>query len=300
MEKALIDYKERILQMARISPLLPNDVAKSLRINTIMASAMLSELSSKGLLKVSSIKVGSSPLYYLPNDGHKLQNYESYLNEKDRKTVGILREKRILQDSELDSFTRVSLRQTKDFAVPLEVTFNNQKDIFWKWYLLQDSEAEQLIKELLQPKEQKLSAEEAKGDGVKKEQAALKDWQTPIHKEFKKKTSARKKSAVKEISDSTLEEFFDKNNVKIIEKISIKKNSRSFIIQISSALGPLDYYGEAVFKKRISEKDLNNAFVNGQIRKLPVIFFSSGELTAQALEILKELKGITFKQIHGS
>lgn len=295
-----MDYKETILQMAKINPLLPNDVAKNLRINTIMASAMLSELSSKGLLKVSSIKVGSSPLYYPPNDGYKLQNYENHLNEKDRKTVEILREKRILQDSELDPLTRVSLRQTKDFAVPLEVIFKNQKDIFWKWYLLQDSEAEQLIKEILQPKEQKPATQEIKEESIQKEHAPLKGEQAHELKESRKKSRARKKSVFKEISDSTLEEFFDKNNVKIIEKINIKKTSMAFIIQVNSSLGPLDYYGEAVFKKRISEKDLNNAFVNGQIRKLPVIFFSNGELTKQALEILKELKGITFKQIYGS
>ncbi len=274
--------------MARINPLLPAQVAKFLGTNTIMASAILSELTSKGVLKVSNIKIGSSPLYYPPSEKHKLQNYSQHLNQKDKQAFEILKEKKLLRDIELDPLTRVSLRQLKDFSIPLEVIFDDKKEIFWKWYLLEDLEAEKIIKEKLNFQQLETPQKE-----MPQETTSEQEIRKPI-----KKPRSIKKTITRDNFSLILSEYFNKKEVTVLEKLdSNSKAFKTFILEIRSSIGPLKYYCEAVSKKRISEKDLNNAFVNGQLRKLPVLFLTNGELTKKAKEILKELKGVALKKI---
>ena len=65
-----------------------------------------------------------------------------------------------------------------------------------------------------------------------------------------------------------------------------------------SAVGSLIYYCKARSKKRISDSDLSSAFVQGQLKKLPVLFLTKGELTKKAKEMLsKEFKSIKIKKI---
>ena len=51
------------------------------------------------------------------------------------------------------SLTRVVLRNIKDFAIPLNVQNNEQKLLFWKWYLVDNTEAEEIIKSKVGPSE---------------------------------------------------------------------------------------------------------------------------------------------------
>ncbi|MEM4264005.1 MAG: hypothetical protein QW666_03890, partial [Candidatus Woesearchaeota archaeon] len=112
----MVDYRDKILSMAKLSPVLPVQVAKALNTNSLFASAMLSELVSKDLLKVSNIKIGSSPLYYIPELGGQLQAYADKLNAKDKKTYDLLKEKKVLREIDLDPLTRVSIKNIKDFS----------------------------------------------------------------------------------------------------------------------------------------------------------------------------------------
>ena len=144
-----MEYRDKIISMAKIAPVLPVQVAKALNTNSLFASAMLSELVSKDLLKVSNLTMGSSPLYYIPELGEQLQNYADRLNAKDKKAYDFLKEKKVLRENALDPLTRVSIKSIKDFSRPLEVTLNDQKEIFWKWYLLSDADAETIIKQML-------------------------------------------------------------------------------------------------------------------------------------------------------
>ena len=70
------------------------------------------------------------------------------------------------------------------------------------------------------------------------------------------------------------------------------------IVEVPSAVGSLTYYCKAKNKKRISDSDLSSAFVQGQLKKLPVLFLTKGELTKKAREMLsKEFKNIKIKKI---
>ena len=133
----MVDYRDRVLGMMRVQgPLLPMHVAKEMRTNILMGSAMLSELSSKGAVKVSHIKVGGSPLYYLPGQEAMLLKFVNNLNEKDRQTLENLQQQKVLRDNVLDALTRVSLRSLQDFALPLNVTHDGATELFWKSQVL--------------------------------------------------------------------------------------------------------------------------------------------------------------------
>ena len=60
-----MDYKQKILSFVRMKgPVLPTQISKEVGQNTMIASAMLSELVAKGELKFSHTKVGSSNDYW--------------------------------------------------------------------------------------------------------------------------------------------------------------------------------------------------------------------------------------------
>lgn len=145
------DYREKVEKLAREKgALLPIDVAKALNTNTILASAMLSEMSSKGLLKISNLKIGTSPLYIHPERKEILEQYITALNEKDRETCNTLKNAGILRDNEQTPLIRVSLRNIKDYAVPLDVTINGAKETLWKWHLIDNKTAESMIREIME------------------------------------------------------------------------------------------------------------------------------------------------------
>jgi len=79
-----------------------------------------------------------------------LQGYTANMNDKEKKAFDLLSQNKILRDSEQEPVIRVALREIKDFAIPLNVNYDNNKERFWKWYLTSNEEAEQLIKSKLE------------------------------------------------------------------------------------------------------------------------------------------------------
>jgi len=299
-----METRDKILEIIKAKgPVLPFQIGKEIGTNILMASAHLAELSASGKVKVSRIKVGGSPLYYLPGQEAMLQKFTANMNDKEKMAYDMLNEKKILRDSELEPVIRVALREIKDFAFPLTVNFNDRKEIFWKWHMMKDSEAEPLIKlqlNILDEKKPEKIEEKPEPKPVEKEiepKAAEKQKKLETKTEEKEKTKKQKSKDDDFVNE--LNRFFGKNEIKIISSEIIKKNSEiDFILQIPSVVGNLQYYCKAKSKKRISDSDLSNAYVKGQSKRLPILVLSSGELTNKAEEILlKELNTLTFKQI---
>ena len=296
MEKAL-ETRERIVEIVKQKgPVLPVHISKEIGSDILMASAHLAELTASKRLKISTIKVGGSPLYYLQGQEEMLQKFIGSMNDKEKKAFDLLSQSKILRDAEQEPVVRVALREIKDFAIPLNVTHNNNKEMFWKWYLANNEEAEGLIKQKLQilekPIERKVEQETIKRQEEKPIQ--LTQQQT------KEKTTKKYKPRDKE--DNFLKDimrFFEKNRINVISSEIIKRDSEiDFLVELPSVVGNLQYYCKARNKKKISDSDLSNAYVKGQFKKLPVIVLSPGELSSKAQEILaKELNNITFKKI---
>ena len=277
------NIKEKIIQLIKVKgPVIPAQISKEIETNIIMASAYLSELSSNNLVKISNIKIGGSPLYYLPGQEHKLQDFVNKLHEKEKKSYDLLKQNKVLRDSSLDPVSRVTLRQIKDFAIPLKVDYKDNSEIFWKWYLLSNKEAEELIKVQLKPKK------------------PLKGIQKPLKEEKPEKKEI--KAVKKEIEDSffnEIQQYFSKNKINILDKKIIrKKKDIELLIEIPSSVGNLKYFCKAKNKKKITDGDLSSVYIQAQSRKLPVLFLTKGELTKKAKEMLeKEFKGLKIMQI---
>lgn len=135
--------KEKILEIVRLGPTFPSKIAKQLGngADTMLVGAILSTLISTGDIKVSTVKIGGTPLYYIPEQESKLEEFITYLNEKDKATFRLIKEQKVLQDSTQDPLIRVSLRTIKDFAKPFEVNYQNKKITFWRFYNLTTEEA---------------------------------------------------------------------------------------------------------------------------------------------------------------
>ncbi len=129
----MVVEQETILDVVRRNgPLLPAQLAKAIGTDILIASAHLSYLVDNMIVLISNTKVGASPVYYIEGQQQKLQDFVSNLNAKDQKTFSLLKERKVLRDDKQDQLTRLSLRTIKDFAVPLQVTRNKEKILFWK------------------------------------------------------------------------------------------------------------------------------------------------------------------------
>jgi len=282
-----MDYRDKVLSVAKTSPVLPTQIAKALATDSMLAGAMLSEMVSKGLLKTSSLKVGGSPVYYVPGNESQLLNFRQNLNEKDRRTVELLEREKVLRESEVEPLIRVSLGLIKDFAKPLTVTYDGKQETFYKWFLVDEREAEDYIRSKLQPKTEapveKKVEPKAEPQGIKEQQQVL---------------EPKAKSLPAGDFLDRMQAFFTSNNIKILEQAIIKKKTEfDLLLQLPSPVGPLTYYCKARSKKRVSDADLSAAYVQGQIKKLPVILLIDGELSKQAKELQGQLKGLVISKV---
>lgn len=326
--------RDKVLGIVRMrGPLIPTELKRALgEGDTMLLGAVLSELASKGLVKISKTKIGGSPFYYDPGQPQKLERAAEHLGEKDQRTWRLLKEKQILRDDQQEALTRVSLRNIKDFAIPLQVNAPEGAVTYWKYYLLSDQEAEELIKADLgmakkeTPEEEKKEPEKAP-EPVKEEKeepAPTPPEKTPpatptttvpessVKEEEKEKSEPPIKkegqqslpSSIDPINDEFYKQvraYFDKQGITITEQHLVRKGSEiDLIILLPTPVGNVEYYCKAKSKKKSNDGDLASAKLQGQARNLPVLYLTSGEITKKAEGMLaKEFKGLVVKQLRG-
>ncbi|MFH1850547.1 MAG: hypothetical protein ABH879_10310 [archaeon] len=290
--------RDRILAVvSRKGPVLPLDIAKELQTNTIIASAQLSELVSAGHLKISNVKVGGSPVYFLPGQEELLQRYYGQLHEKEKRAYDLLKGQTVLWDSKQEPVTRVALRGIKDFAVPLKAHINGRDELIWKWYLLSNQGADSVIRRQLSPPEPEQEKQnEGRAEEPKKERAKAEE------PKFLKPKGApaepRKPASPDAPFGELVTSFFTENNIKVVDKTAQRKTEIDYVVRIPSAVGELTYFCKAKSKKRVSDGDLSSAYVQGGMKKLPILFVTTGELTKKALELLDaEFKNMKVKRL---
>lgn len=142
------DPREEILAVLKAKgPLVPNDLKKVIKGDTMIFGAILSELSSRGMVKISDLKKGSSPFYYLPGQEDKLEQLIEFLNPKDQGTLRFLKEQRVVYDRSLELFQRVSIRKIKDYAKEMTVNTSDGPLLFWRYYLIDENLAMSILRE---------------------------------------------------------------------------------------------------------------------------------------------------------
>jgi len=321
---------EQILDLVKQKgPILPVHVSKQINDNLLMTSARLSELLSNKKLKISSIKVGGSPLYYVDGQESRLQDYADNLGSKEKEAYKLLKEKKVLRDLVLEPAIRVALRMIKDFSIQLQVNYLDKTEIFWKWYLTQNSEAQEIINEALSKKEaiKQGPIETQKDDPAKKYQTS-----TNVEKQGTIKQETRPIQAIKQdtaktplldktskIADKTKEElikkprqttdrnyllnktnsFFSRNKINKVDEEEIKKNlEMNFIVELETSIGKAKYFCKSKNRKKISESDLSTAMIQAQSKGLPLIFITTGKISKKAMEMLNtDFKNIIYREI---
>jgi hypothetical protein len=292
-----MDAHDKILSaISQKGPVIPAQISKELNINQLFSSAMLAELVERGALRISSVKVGGSPLYYLPGQEDRLQDFHKNLPEKEQRAYNLLKEHKVLGDPELDPLNRVALRQIKDFAKPLAVEVDGQQIIFWKWYLLANEQAEEIIRQKLGMAEragQKASGHPAPAladEGEATAETYGEGTGTAAGKKPREKPAKKKRAQKSDIDFmQLLNGYFEKNNITVLETSVIKKNTEAdFVLLLPSPVGKLKYYCKAKNKQRCSDADLSSAYVKGELRKLPVLFLTTGEFTKRGQEMLAD------------
>ncbi len=308
--------KERVLTALQAQgPSLPVQIKKQVgEGDTFLIGALLTELRSAGKIKVSNVKRGGSPFYFVPEHKSRLASFVGDLGEKERRAADKLREQKVLRDSEQDPLTRVCLRQIKDFAMPVEVKTKDGIQMFWKWYLVDNEETEALIRKKLGikktvPEPVKVAVTKAaevveETENVSEQKPVVKEVvEEPLIEEEPVAKAASK--ILKEVDDTgdvflkQILEYFAEKHIQVITKEILRKNSDvEMTVSIPSAVGRVEYYCKAKSKKKNNDGDLSSAFVQGQLRKLPVLYVTTGDITKKAREMLsKEFKGLVLVEL---
>lgn len=291
-------------------PVLPVHVGERFGFNTIISSAILSDLVSKGQVRFSHAKIGGSPIYYVQGQEPKLQILYKYLGEKPRKAFDMLRDSGVLRDKVLEPWQRVAVREIKDFSVMLRVNYASNEEIFWKWYLLSDDDAKKLIADII-----KGELSEAVEDKKIKEKVPepVREVAKPIEKvpepikeleKFEERRAEKPKKVKRQKSTvdfyELVKQYFSDNRVKVLEENVVRKNVElNFVVNIPSSVGPLKFFVIAKNKKTITDAEFSMAYSQSQLKKLPVLFLSNGEISKKASAYLEaNIKGyLSFKKI---
>ena len=300
----MIDENEVLSIVKERGPVIPREIVVELGGDTFIVGAVLSQLVDAKKIKLSNTKIGSSPTYYVLGQEGKLQNLYKYLSEKEKKAFDIIKGKKIIRDSVTEPALRVALRNIKDFAKALEVNINSNREIFWKWYLLDKNEAETIIRQILSKEMsvQKKPIENVKTenpkitDEPKQQKIPLTEEELEPQKEEPEKLKPKQQTLTKKSRLQTdVQNLFSEKNIEILETEVIRKNSDiEMIINIPSPVGKLKYFCKIKSKKKTNDKDLSSIYVEAQMKKMPVLYVTSGELTKKAQEKLEaEFKTIT-------
>jgi hypothetical protein len=324
------ELKEKILTtLRRRGPSLPVHVAKEAGLSILFASAFLSELASEKEIKISNMKVGGSPLYYLPSHAPQIERYSQHLKSKEKDAFLLLKENKFLKDSVQDPAIRVALRSIKDFAIPLE----KNNSLYWRYFTVSESEfqVEQIQEEIKPVEEPKLviveeaeikeaepELEEGKKEEVPEETEIImiesdikeetkeseKPSESKKHKQQKgveifdkkeKKIKQQKKSTKKKPPKHN-EKFFDKIK-EFLEKKSIDIsgiegfNKSELMLRIKE--GKTEKLLIAFNKKRITEEDIIKAAKKASDLDMPYVILSLGELSKKISGFIDALKNLS-------
>ncbi len=293
MQKVL-QTKERILEVIRQrGPELPVRIANTIGVSNLFTAAFMSELVGEQKLKLSNMRVGSSPLYYIIGQEEQLQKYTDHLNHKEKEAFRNLKENKILEDDKLEPAIRVALRSIKDFAIPIQIINNSETKIFWKIHTLDNNGAKEIIEQIISPKIEKVVKEKiiekTKLPEEKVVEKVIEEKKVEIiniHKE---------KQAIKEISSPFLEnikKILDNKNFKVLSEILVKKKEYVAKVLADTHLGKQEVYLVAKDKKKITIDDFVNTIQKSQSEKMQALILSPGEIDKKALSYYKEWQNL--------
>lgn len=329
MRDALPIREKILLILRRKGPSLPVHIANELHMSMLFASAYLSELLSDKSIKISHMRVGSSPVYFIPGQEYGLERYSQHLKSKEKEAFLLLKEKKFLKDDVQLPAMRVALRAINDFAIP----FKKDGEIFWRFFTTPESEfipkkseqktsqempitkekpilligptrsalikpdAESSISEPIsqevKPKLHKtLNIFDDKLKESEKTEELIKKKTTK--KKFKKSKTIKNKSPAKKQDNKfflKVKEFLTNKGIEILDIEGFSKNDFTLRVNIKGEEKLLIAYN----KKRIEETDIIKSHKKASDLNLNYIILSLGEplkKLSNLIEAVKDLEGI--------
>jgi len=329
----LIKDKDIILSTIQSrGPCLPVQIARSINTSLLFASAFLSELYSEKRIRMSNMRVGSSPLYYIQGQEAQLENFIEYLNPKEKEAFYLLKKSQILEDEKQEPAIRVALREIRDFAVPIKKSLEGQPKIFWKYYLLPDEEAFNLIHDFLNPQAQKkklekpaiLSAQRLIQETpeitpkISQIQQSLDSIESEIKAKAETKPLVLQIGPSPKLSDNQLikekskrggkrlskpepkefkfaksiKDYLASKDIELLQVIEEAKKDFTAKIRIDTMFGKQEFYLLAKDKKKILESDIIHALHKAQLEKMPALIMAPGEIDKKSLDMHKDFKNL--------
>lgn len=316
----MTDARQKILYFVKIrGPVLPVHVAKELGISMLFASAFLSELVSDKSLKITNMKVGGSPLYFLPGQEPEVERFYTYLPGKEKEAYLMLKENKMLQDDKLEPAIRVALRSLKDFAFPLRLV--GEERVFWRFLTFPEQEAmkeiqilklretgtkpvqeiRQQIAEIARiPEPQKIEVKQEIMQEIKPVKHEIKEVQQAITPEpVKEKPLVKVKPLIKIKKEKVqpveflneVKEFLIRKDIELLQEVFYDKKEVIAKIRINSDLGKIALLLIAQDKKRVTESDIISVYQKAINDKMPCLFLAReiSDKTRKALEQYKNL-----------
>lgn len=280
----VLETKNRIIDLIKQrGPELPVRIASAINQSNLFTAAFMSELVGEQKLKISSMRVGGSPLYYIQGQEEQLQKHIEYLNHKEKEAFKLLKEKEILSDSQQEPAIRVALRNIKDFAVQVKIIDKGEEKIFWKIHTLPNDKTKEMIEQIINPvPKQKELVEQ-----IEKIEDKI------IQKEIEPKETIQieKKHNKKEVTSDfsqKIKEILSEKNYEITNEILSKKKEFVAKIKIKTNLGDQEIYLVAKDKKKITLDDIVSTLQKAQLEKMPSLILSSGEIDKKAMDYYTE------------
>ena len=289
--KKLAENKDRIISIIQSQgPSFPTRISQQTGIPSLFVSALLAELASEKKLKISNMKVGSSPLYFTQGQEDLLENFIQYLNPKEREAFETLKNSEILEDEKLSPAIRVALRNIKDFAHPINVKLSSGENpkLFWKFFTVPKNQIKTKIQTLL-TNETKQTRSTPKTQSITETQPITSNPNnTSILRVGGRDSRSRPKQRIISEFANSIRSILQAKDIEILSEISEKKKEFTAKIRLDETFGKQSYYLIAKDKKKVTINDLSLALQQAQSEKMPALFISPGELDKKAQAHLKE------------
>lgn len=270
------DVRKKIVSIInRRGPSLPVHIAKELSMSILFTSVFLSELVSDKEIKISYMRVGSSPIYFVAGQEARLENFSQHLQGKEREALALLKQKQILKDKEQEPAIRVALREIKDFALPLK----KEEEIYWKYYLVPEKAKEE--KEVAKKPEKEITEE--------KQEKKIRETGKSKKKPERKQPETSKSKQQKEEFFSKVKGFLFQKVIEIIEVIDFDRKELVLRVKEMEKEELVVVYN----KKRINDDDIINASKKATELKLNYVILSFGEVPKKLKELLISTKNLS-------
>ncbi|MBM3234151.1 hypothetical protein FJZ19_03580 [Candidatus Pacearchaeota archaeon] len=295
------NINSRIINLIKIrGPILPIHASKETNQSLLLTGAILSSLVSDKQIKISNLKVGGSPVYFLPGQENMLENFIKFLNNKEREAFQLVKNKKILRDEELSSDLRVAIRNIKDFASSFSLN-SNPGVLYWKIYNLTDEEIEKELEKFKEEKKPEVKIEEIKVKEETKPKVKIEVKPEIRVEEIQEKEKIRKIEPIftetkpkreRAKPDKFLEEvkLFLKN--KDIEILNVEKYNKKEVLAKIMLPSKKACFLLAINKKRVDEKDIAKAYKKSQQLGISYMILTKGETSKKIKESIDAFKSL--------